>query len=46
MDEEIGGSVVKELEIQRDIGIEEPLFGQVIHDLYEETLLVERIRPK
>jgi len=44
--EEIGGSRVKELEIQRDVGIEDPLFSQVIHELYEETILVERIKPK
>jgi len=46
IDEEIGGSRVKELEIQRDVGIEDPLFSQVIHELYEETILVERIKPK
>ena len=46
MDEEIGGSRVEELEIQRDIGIEDPLFSQAIHELYEETLLVERVKPK
>ena len=46
LDEEIGGSRIEPLEIQRDIGIEDPLFSQVIHELYEETILVERVRPK
>ena len=46
MDEESGGSRVESLEIQHDIGIEDPLFREVIHDLYDETLLVERVRPK
>ena len=46
MDSEIGGSRVQELEIQRDVGIEDPEFSEVIHGLYEETLLVERIKPK
>ena len=46
MNEEAGGSRVERLEIQRDIGIEDPLFHEVINDLYEETLLVERVRPK
>ena len=46
MDEEIGGSRTEELEIQRDIGIADPMFSQAVNDLYEETMLVERIRPK
>ena len=46
MDEGVGGSRTERLEIQPDVGIDDPMFNQVIHDLYEETLLVERIRPK
>ena len=46
MDEDSGGSRIDTLEIQPDIGIDDPLFSQVIHELYEETLLVERVRPK
>ena len=46
MDDEVGGSRTERLEIQPDVGIDDPMFNQVIHDLYEETLLVERIRPK
>ena len=44
--EEAGGSLVEPLEIQRDIGIEDPEFTEVINKLYDETLLVERVRPK
>ena len=46
MDEDSEGSRIEALEIQRDVGIEDPMFNQVIHELYEETLLVERVRPK
>ena len=46
MDEDSGGSRIDALEVQRDVGIEDPMFNQVIHELYEETLLVERVRPK
>ena len=46
MDEELGGNRVDELEIQRDIGIDDPLFNDVINALYEESLLVQRIRIK
>ena len=46
MDEEIGGSRVEELEIQRDIGVDNPEFTEAINELYDETLLVERVRPK
>ena len=42
--EEQGGSVVEELEIRPDVGIDDAMFGGVINEIYEETLLVERIR--
>ena len=45
-DEEQGGSVVKRLEVHKDIGIDDPLFNDVINALYEESLLVQRIRIK
>ena len=45
-DAEVGGSVVKELKITTDGGIENDAFDDVIHDLYEESVLVERIRIK
>ncbi len=45
-DNEQGGSVVDELEIRRDIGIDDAMFGEVINEIYEESLLVQRIRPK
>ena len=45
-DEEEGGSRVKELEIRKDVGIDEDEFALVANDLYEQTILVERIRPK
>ena len=45
-DDAEGGSRVRELEIRKDVGIDEDEFGLVANDLYEETILVERIRPK
>lgn len=45
-DEEVGGSVAKKLEIRRDVGIDDDMFGEIINSLYEESILVERIRPK
>ena len=45
-DREVGGSVAKKLEIRRDVGIDDDMFGEVINSLYEESILVERIRPK
>jgi len=45
-DEEEGGSRVKELEIRKDVGIDEDEFALVANALYDETILVERIRPK
>jgi hypothetical protein len=43
---EMDSSVVKELEITNDGGIENDAFDDVIHALYEESVLVERIRVK
>lgn len=45
-DEEEGGSRVRELEIRKDVGIDDEEFGKVVNAQYEETILVERIRPK
>ena len=45
-DEDEGGSRVRELEIRKDVGIDEDEFALVANELYEETILVERIRPK
>ena len=45
-DESEGGSRVRELEIRKDVGIDEDEFGKVVNAQYEETILVERIRPK
>ena len=45
-DEQQRGSVVKPLEIRKDIGISEDEFIGVIDSLYEESLLVQRIRVK
>ena len=42
--EEQGGSLVEELEIRPDVGIDDAMFGEVVNEIYEETLLVERIR--
>ena len=46
MDDDSGGSRIDALEIQRDVGIEDPMFHQVINDLYDETMLVQRVRIK
>ena len=45
-DEEQGGSIVKRLEVHKDVGIDEAEFIGVIDSLYEESLLVQRIRVK
>ena len=45
-DEEQGGSRVKELEIRKDVGIDEDEFALVANDLYEETVSFQRIRVK
>ena len=45
-DEQQRGSVVKPLEIRKDIGISEDEFIGVIDSLYEESHLVQRIRVK
>ena len=45
-DSKQAGSVVDELEIRRDVGIDDAMFGEVINSIYEESLLVQRIRPK
>ena len=45
-DEELGGSVVKELEIYPGYGIDVEDFGEVSLDLYEETVSLQNIRPK
>ncbi len=42
--EEQGGSLVEELEIRPDVGIDEGEFLNVVESLYEESLLVQRIR--
>ena len=44
--EEQGGSLVEELEISSDSGIDENEFLNVVEGLYEESLLVNRIRVK
>ena len=44
--EDQSGSVIKELEVHKDIGIDEGEFIGVIDSLYEESLLVQRIRVK
>ena len=44
LDEELGGSVVEELEVLPDYGIDEQDFGKVTEDLYEETIALQRIR--
>ena len=41
-----GGSVVNELEIRNDVGIDENELLEAVDSLYEETLLVQRIRVK
>ena len=45
-DEELGGSVVKELEIYPGYGIDVEDFGEVSLDLYEETVSLQNIRSK
>ena len=45
-DAEVGGCVVKESEITNDVGIENDAFDDVIHNLYEETVTVQRVRVK
>ena len=45
-DEDAGGSRVKELTIHPDTGIDDAEFGKVANALYEETIQVERIRPR
>ena len=45
-DDEEGGSRVKELEIRKDVGIDEDEFALVANDLYEETVSFQRIRVK
>ena len=43
-DAEQSGSLIEKLEIRPDVGIDDAMFGEVINEIYEETLLVERIR--
>ena len=38
-----GGSFVHELEIRRDVGIDDAEFGKVVNELYDETIAVEQI---
>ena len=38
-----GGSLVHELEIRRDVGIDDAEFGKVVNELYDETIAVEQI---
>ena len=45
-DEEKRGSIVKRLTVHKDIGIDEAEFIGVIDSLYDESLLVQRIRVK
>ena len=45
-DEEKQGSIVKRLKVHKDIGVDEAEFLGVIDSLYEESLLVQRIRVK
>ena len=45
-DEELGGSVVKDLEIYPGYGIDVEDFGEVSLDLYEETVSLQNIRSK
>ena len=40
------GMAITRLEIDPDVGVDEDEFGKVINAIYEETLLVERIRVK
>ena len=43
VDEAAGGSFVHELEIRRDVGINDDEFGRVVNELYDETIAVEQI---
>ena len=45
-DSELGGSVVEELEIRADVGIDEDEFAHVAAELYDETVSFQRIRIK
>ena len=45
-DEKEGGSRVFELEIRKDVGIDQDEFALVANDLYEETVSFQRIRVK
>ena len=42
-DENQGGSLIEELTIRPDVGIDDDEFGKVVNDQYEETILVEGI---
>ena len=42
-DDKRGGSLVDELTIRPDVGIDDDEFGKVVNDQYEETILVEGI---
>ena len=43
LNEAVGGSFVHELEIRRDVGINDDEFGRVVNELYDETIAVEQI---
>ncbi|MDE2779083.1 MAG: AAA family ATPase [Chloroflexota bacterium] len=42
-DDDQGGSLIDELTIRPDVGIDDDEFGKVVNDQYEETMLVEGI---
>ncbi|MDE2937607.1 MAG: AAA family ATPase [Chloroflexota bacterium] len=42
-DDNEGGSLIEELTIRPDVGIDDDEFGKVVNDQYEETILVEGI---
>ena len=42
--EGLSGTGVKRLEIRPDIGIDDDMFGNVVHELYEESILVQNLR--
>ena len=44
LDAELGGSVIEELEVLPEFGIDEREFGKVTEDLYEETIALQNIR--
>ena len=46
LDREQDGSVINKLDIRKDVGIDDAMFGEVVNSIYEESLLVQRIRPK